>query len=352
MLSRSSQQLSPQSEESLPGVMSARWTQYGVQGLEAVGVDVAALCPKVGLSYESVTDPGAWVEHARFVRLWSLAVRDTGDTNLGLRAAEHFKPVARDLVSHLLICCRTLGEGVAKATGFFDGAGDTAGARIEVRDSETVFRLAHRKPDHAAWVEFRLAAYWRFAEMAAQRELCPTGTRFRHADRGGSRELYERVYRCRVSFSALENALAIPAEVLSLPLPFASEETARALEKAASEAVLKPRSYGIEGKVRTLVRTSIPHGDHSESAIASALHMSERTLKRRLAESELSFSAIVDDVRQRLALDLILSTGQTLENVAAQVGYSGPGSLVRAVKRWTGQTPASLRSEELRARSA
>lgn len=352
MLSRSSPQLGPQSEESLPAVMSARWTQYGVLGLEAVGVDVAAICPKVGLSYESVTDPGAWVEHARFVRLWSHAAREMGDANLGLHAAEHFKPTARDLVSHLLMSCRTLGEGVAKAMGFFDAAGDCAGARIEVRDSETVFRLAHREPEHSAWLEFRLAAYWRFAEMAAQRELSPAGVRFRHADRGGSRELYERVYRCRASFSALENALAIPAEVLSIPLPFASEETACALEKAASQAVLKPRSYGIEGKVRTLVRTNIPHGDHSESAIASALHMSERTLKRRLAESEFSFTEIVDDVRQRLALDLIVTTEQTLENIAAQVGYSGPGSLVRAVKRWTGQTPASLRSEELRARSA
>lgn len=345
-------QVRPELTESPPQVMSARWTQYGVQGLEAVGVDVEAICPKVGLSYQAVTNPGAWVDHARFVRLWSTAVRAFGDPNLGLYAAEHFKPVARDLLSHLLMSCSTVGEGVARATGFFELAGDSAGANMSIRPTEKVFRLAHREPEHSAWAEFRLAAYWRFAEMAAQRELSPAEARFRHADRGGPRELYERVYHCPVKFSALENGLVIPEELLSIPLPFASEETARALEHAASLGMLHPRSSSVEARVRTVVRARMPNGDHSEAAVARALHMSERTLKRRLAETDRNFTEVVDDVRQRLALDLILTTPGTLEGIARQVGYASPGSLVRAVKRWTGQTPASLRAAEFHARSA
>lgn len=332
--------------------MSGRWTQYGVQGLECVGVDVREICPKVGLLYEQLLDPAAWVDHERFVRLWSHAVRATGDANLGLHAAERFEPVARDLLLHLLMSCKTLGEGVVRATGFFELAGDPIGAKLVGRATEKVFCLAHRHPDLSAWAEFRLAAYWRFAEMAAQQELSPLEVRFRHPDRGAPRDLYERVYRCPIKFSAGETGLVISDEIMATPLPYASEETARVLENAISLAGFGSTSLDVQNKVRLLVRSNIPHGDHSESAIARALSMSERTLKRRLAEADCNFTELVDDVRQRLAIDLILTTSATLDGIAHQVGYASPGSLVRAVKRWTGHTPATLRAEQAGRRSA
>lgn len=343
---KSLMELSPKLAGSSLAKMSGRWTQYGVQGLEAVGVDVKEICRKVGLSYEAASDPAAWIDFGKFVLLWSHAVRATGDPNLGLHAAQRFEPVARDLLSHLLMSCNTLGEGMARATGFFDLAGDTVGARLISRPTEKVFRLAQREPDHSAWAEFRLAAYWRFAETAAQRKLALAEVRFRHPDRGASRDLYDQVYGCPVKFSAIENSLVIPEELLSIPLPHASEETARAIEKAAAHAGLRTKSPRLESRVRLLVRSNMPHGDHSESAIARALHMSERTLKRRLADDDCSFTELVDDIRQRLALDLVMTTSAPLKDIARQVGYSSPGSLVRAVKRWTGQTPAALRAAQ------
>jgi AraC-like DNA-binding protein len=142
----------------------------------------------------------------------------------------------------------------------------------------------------------------------------------------------------------------VPDETLAIPFPCASEETAKALEKAAEAAGLG--LAGAEAQVRHLVRTRIPDGDHSETAIAHAMHMSERTLKRRLAEANCNFTQVVDDVRRRVALDLILTTSGSLEGIAHQVGYASPGSLVRAVKRWTDATPASLRSAQSDKRNA
>ena len=226
------------------------------------------------------------------------------------------------------------------------------GPKFARRPMENVFQLAERKADHSAWIEFRLAAYWRFAEMATQRELRPVEVRFRHAGRGKPTELYERVYRCPVRFSAIENCLVLPEEILAVPLPNACEETADALQKAASVTVIPPQHSSLEGQVRLLVRSEMPGGDFSESAIARSVRMSERTLKRRLAEVEWSFSDLVDDVRRRLVLDLLVSTPSTLEEVAREVGYASAGSLVRAVKRWTGYTPASLRDAKVDARSA
>lgn len=333
-------------------LMSGRWTQYGVQGLEAVDVDVAGLCRQVGLSYDALTDPSAWVDHSLFAKLWAKAVRTSSDPNLGLLAAQRFKPAANDLLLHLLISCRTLGDGIDRATSFFELAGDLVGPKFIRRSTESVFRLADRKADHNAWVEFRLGAYLRFAQMAAHQSLHASEARFRHRDRGAPGELYARVYACPVKFSAIENCLVLPDEVLELPLPNACEETAHALHEAASGAFLAPNASTVDGQVRLLVRAELPEGDHSESNVARMLHMSERTLKRRLAQTGWSFTDLVDDVRRRLVLDLLLSTRGTLEEVARQVGYSSAGSLVRAVKRWTGHTPATLRTARAAQRGA
>ncbi len=324
-------------------LMSGRWTQYGVQGLEAVDVDVESLCRQLGISYDALTDPTAWVDHSLIAKLWARAVRTSSEPNLGLRAAQRFRPAANDLLLHLLISCRTLGDGIDRATSFFELAGDLVGPKFIRRSTENIFRLADRESDHSAWVEFRLAAYWRFAQMAAHQSLHASEVRFRHADRGAPRELYARVYACPVKFSAMENCLVLPEQVLELPLPNACEETANALHEAASVALLAPDSTSIPGQVRLLVRAELPDGDHSESNVARMLHMSGRTLKRRLAATGWSFTDLVDDVRRRLVLDLLLSTPGTLGEVAHQVGYSSAGSLVRAVKRWTGHTPATLR---------
>jgi AraC-like DNA-binding protein len=147
-----------------------------------------------------------------------------------------------------------------------------------------------------------------------------------------------------VSFSESESCVVLPEEALNLRLPNACSEAASALEKAASDALLDPSSSTIESQVRSVVNSQLPNGDYSESAVAEALHMSVRTLKRRLAESEWSFTSLVDDIRRRIALDLLLSSAATLEEIAPQAGYASPGSLVRAVKRWTGYTPVGLRA--------
>ena len=62
-----------------------------------------------------------------------------------------------------------------------------------------------------------------------------------------------------------------------------------------------------------------------------------------LTQQETSFTAIVDDEREKRALRLLSTPSLTMESVAAQLGYSSVSNFVRAFHRWTGQTPAAYR---------
>lgn len=84
----------------------------------------------------------------------------------------------------------------------------------------------------------------------------------------------------------------------------------------------------------------LPKQEVSLSQLAAALHMSERTLQRRLAQHELRFSEVIDRVRLRLA-KRYLSQGMNVAQVAYMLGFSEPRALTRAFKRWTGRSPGA-----------
>ena len=82
----------------------------------------------------------------------------------------------------------------------------------------------------------------------------------------------------------------------------------------------------------------------SLSAVASQLCMSERTLRRRLAQNEISYQAILDDLRKKRALSLLGNVRMTLDEVAFEVGFSDAQNFRKAFKRWTGHGPRQTRA--------
>jgi AraC-like DNA-binding protein len=80
--------------------------------------------------------------------------------------------------------------------------------------------------------------------------------------------------------------------------------------------------------------------------VAAQLHMSPRTLKRRLLEQDSSFQAILDSVRLEQARQLLSETRKSVDAIAATLGYSDASNFNRAFKRWLGVTPAVYRRQQ------
>lgn len=78
-------------------------------------------------------------------------------------------------------------------------------------------------------------------------------------------------------------------------------------------------------------------------AVAASLHMSGRTLQRRLDEEGTRFSEVLDARRERLAKRLLDETPLPLGEIAFRVGFSDLATFSRAFKRWTGVPPGAYR---------
>ena len=79
---------------------------------------------------------------------------------------------------------------------------------------------------------------------------------------------------------------------------------------------------------------------------ARRVGMPVRTLQRRLKESGLSYSELVEQTRYELACRLLDMPGAKMAAVARALGYNDPSSFSRAFRRWTGMSPRAYRSRD------
>jgi AraC-like DNA-binding protein len=94
--------------------------------------------------------------------------------------------------------------------------------------------------------------------------------------------------------------------------------------------------------VASRIEEALGSGASAED-IAARLHMSKRTLQRRLEEDGLSYQELLDRVRAEKARALVGDENLELADVAFRLGFSDVSSFSRSFRRWTGVSPGRYR---------
>src|SRR5207244_1149602 len=115
------------------------------------------------------------------------------------------------------------------------------------------------------------------------------------------------------------------------------------LAQVLLESLAKANKGDFETGVRRAIDEDLGEGAATLDSVAKRLGTSSRTLQRRLADAQLTFSALVDDVRKGMALGLIENPKLSIFEIAAMVGYQDAPSFRAAFMRWTGMTPRDYR---------
>ncbi len=96
-------------------------------------------------------------------------------------------------------------------------------------------------------------------------------------------------------------------------------------------------------RCRATVLEHLTSGEASEDETAQQLHMSPRTLQRKLALANTTYQHLVENTRKDLALRYIDDPHRTISDITFSLGYSQQSAFTRAFKRWTGTTPSEYR---------
>jgi AraC-like DNA-binding protein len=100
------------------------------------------------------------------------------------------------------------------------------------------------------------------------------------------------------------------------------------------------------GDYTTFIKERLPVRYPTIDDMAHRLGIPVRTLQRRLRESGLSYSGLVEQTRHELACRLLDKPDAKAATVARALGYSDPSSFSRAFRRWTGISPRAYRNRD------
>lgn len=278
---------------------------------------------------------------AHWRRLLECAMRALDDPLLGLHVGQRITPAHLGALGYALHACRDAGAALARWQQYEHLIANVA--RMEVRVEATSVAIEwHDAPEPLGPLvdEVALTAIVQFARNITGTHHGPDEVCFVHPS-PGDEQPYIDYFGCPVRFGQPVNRLAFPLHLLMQPLRQPDDALLQMMERRASALLAELRQTDdLEQSVREAVARLLTQGEASLEQIAADLHVSSRTLHRRLAELGLNFRILREDTRRRLAIDHLNDPRLTLAEVAWLLGYS-EHSVLRAP---SGAGPANRRN--------
>ncbi|QFU74436.1 AraC family transcriptional regulator [Halioglobus maricola] len=154
---------------------------------------------------------------------------------------------------------------------------------------------------------------------------------------------YKRCFDTPVKFNCEHSQMFVPAHVFDTPVKTANRTEHVVFQQQCEEML---RELATVEKTTAAVRQLLIQsaGDFLDIAqVADKLHISERTLRRRLDAESASFRAIVEEVKDLLAREYLTATELTVAEIAQLLDYSDAANFRRAFTGWNGITPSEYR---------
>jgi len=95
--------------------------------------------------------------------------------------------------------------------------------------------------------------------------------------------------------------------------------------------------------VRGAIQESLTGHRPTTEEVARRLHISSRTLQRRLQDAGSSFQRVLDEARHQMARYYLSNSVLELNEAAYLLGYEDANSFVRAFRGWEGIPPGHWR---------
>lgn len=312
-----------------------------------MGFDPGRLLAGLGVTMDDLADPACRVSFRQGREVILRAMKIAKGRALGLETGIREKITSVGIVGYAMLTAPDVGEAVRlglelqKDTGSmleFDmrssGGGVAVTATSRFNDPEIYVFL----------VEEAFASFMGIGLALAGEEFKPLRVEFTYPPPSHVDD-YARVFGCDIRFGAIENAFVFDPEWYGQPLatadPFGHRQL---LEFLAFNRARSREAAEIIESVERVLRPRL-EAHHAIARVARELGMSERTLRRRLAESGTSFQTVLDGLKKNRALELLANPQMSVEQIAFAVGFTDPHNFRRAFRRWTGSTPGTLRKD-------
>ena len=312
--------------------------------LRESGIRVSAVLQRAGLPPGLLDQARVLVTTEELFAFWRGVGEVSSDPAIGLELGTEAKPEHFDPIALAALSTGSFGEAMSQIARY--------------KQLTCPEELLHESGDKEWSIQFR----WLLAqgdEPDVLTDLCfayvlsvarhGTGTRMSPLrlelvrPRSYGRTL-ERHFGCPIVFGAARNAIVFRASDAALPFATRNAELLAMLAPQLDEELKQHKGQEtFPERVRATIQRKLAGRRPKMHDIARELHISSRTLQRRLQDAGYSFQQVLEEARHQLASHYLNSSQLELNETAYLLGYEDSNSFVRAFRTWEGVPPAQWR---------
>jgi AraC-like DNA-binding protein len=310
------------------------WVEIVGRTLAAEAIDLRAELALQGIELEDAAHPESRLEPATSRAIWRVVDERSRDPVFGLSMLRHIDYLDFEDLGVALVASGTAEAVLTRLVRYHGLITDRVSLALETGESLLTLRIDHRST-HWRTGEFSAGL---FAGMLRDRmgpDLVPSEVELGFDNPAGM-DIYRRFFRSPVIPSAALTRLAFDRAVLAR---YSIREPIGVADRF--EQVLRDRVEELSAQqstaaaVRVALRTILGADPPTVARAADALHMSERTLQRRLHDEGTSFAVVLDEARRELAATWLDEGRLSRTEIGYLLGFSHPSSFSRAARRWS-----------------
>ena len=314
--------------------------------LEMHGIDADAFVRNGGYPPERFRDPTARLPTSAV----DLAIRTVSkhipDPAFGLRAARCWHPSNLGALGHAWLASSTLRTALGRLERYNRILSEKAKYRMESSSRGVRVVFDHGRKDLALYgpgTDYAFAIVMDMCRMNFGASLRPLEVTLRRS-RPGDPGPWQDFYGCDVRFGEARDSILLARGDVDRLLPTSNRQIAGTIDAILARQLAELDRRNVPARIRAAVLEQLASGVAPEEDIAKELHMSRRTLQRKLAEADLTYQKLVDETRRDLALRYIEDARHQLTEIAFLLGFSTQSAFTRAFRRWTGKSPSGYRA--------
>ncbi len=324
-----------------------------LQIVKAAGISPQELALAAGLPENCLEPLPQWLLASNYIRLLDTGAKLTKNPLFGLHVGAQVKLGTFNVYGLILLSCNDFGHALQQTMRYEGLAHDLGCSDLQVHGEiaeyqwHSYFPKASRHLADSVFAGIAVFGSWLAGSTLPVREVG-----LRHAaptDAPNYAEEYKRLLGIVPKFEQANNYGLFDAELLERPVPNADVSMYPVLQQHAEQLLLeKQRSQqdgGIIAQVRATIVKNLAQDRVRLPMIAQDLHLTQRTLQRKLREANTSFQAVLDETRHQLACNYLQQANLNLAEIAFMLGFQEQSSFNHAFKEWQGMNPGAYREQ-------
>ena len=314
------------------------------------GASLDPLIKRADIDIAGMSEPNGLLSIDQVDALIAAAVEVTGRDDLGFLLGRLIKPSNHELLGYALMTSATLDEALRIAARYWPLITPTfilrheslaSGVRIHLRPALPLKPLSLR-----FHVEAIAAAFHAEISFLLSTQI-PTYTIHLPEYLANAAPRYRQLAPARVLFDANHEMgliIELPTAMLVRPLSLADRSALNmARQRCDDELSRLTRQGSLADWIGMMLDQSNDHQPRQQE-LARILHLSTRTLNRRLADEGTHLRELGLQSRHRRACQLLAETDLPITRIALQLGYQDGANFTRAFRRAEGMPPNDYRN--------